>query len=37
MYELKNCYTLDELLLLYGLYRMDKEIEQAMYEEAKNK
>jgi len=27
MYELKNCYTLDEALKLYALYEMDNDIE----------
>ena len=35
MYELKNCYTLDEMLLLYGLYKMEKDIENSISEELK--
>lgn len=27
MYELKNCYTLDEALKLYALYDMAQDIE----------
>lgn len=27
MWELKNCYTLDEALKLYALYKMDNDIE----------
>lgn len=27
MQELKSCYTLDEALKLYALYRMDQDIE----------
>ena len=27
MWELKNCYTLDEALKLYALYQMDNDVE----------
>ena len=27
MWELKNCYTLDEALKLYALYRMEQDVE----------
>lgn len=27
MWELKNCYSLDEALKLYALYEMEKDIE----------
>lgn len=41
MWELKNCYTLDEALKLYALVRMDNDIESARSKEmtanAKNK
>lgn len=37
MWELKNCYTLDEALKLYALYRMDRDIESAHIEEVRNK
>ena len=37
MYELKNCYTLDEALKLYALYRMDQDIERGKTEEANAK
>ena len=33
MYELYEYYTLDEALLLYSLYEMDKDIEAAQAEE----
>lgn len=34
MQELKTCYTLDEALKLYALYRMDTDIENAKLREA---
>ena len=37
MWELKNCYTLDEALKLYALYTMDRDIEAAQAEEVRNK
>ena len=27
MWELKNCYTLDEALKLYALFRMEQDVE----------
>ena len=33
MWELKNCYTLDEALKLYALYRMDQDIAAGRAEE----
>ena len=32
-YELDNCYTLDEALKLYALYRMEQDIQAAESEE----
>lgn len=32
-WELETCYTLDEALKLYALYRMDLDIENARYRE----
>jgi hypothetical protein len=37
MWELKNCYTLDEALKLYALYSMDRDIEAAQAEEMKDR
>jgi len=37
MWELKNCYTLDEALKLYALYRMDNDIESCRNEELKER
>ena len=37
MWELKNCYTLDEALKLYALYKMDRDIEAAQAEEVRNR
>lgn len=36
MWELKSCYTLDEALKLYALYRMENDIEAAHAEEIRN-
>ena len=36
-YELETCYTLDEALKLYALYEMDRDIEQGMAEEMRQK
>ena len=33
MYELKNVYTLDEMLKLYALYEMDNDIQNAKTDE----
>lgn len=33
MYELKNIYTLDEMLKLYAMYEMEKDIEKGRAEE----
>ena len=33
MWELKNCYTLDEALKLYALYRMEKDVEAGRVED----
>lgn len=33
MYELKNVYTLDEMLKLYALYKMGQDIEYAKNKE----
>lgn len=33
MYELKTCYTLDEALKLYALYRMDQDVEAGRIDE----
>ena len=33
MYELKECYTLDEALKLYALYTMNLDIESAVNDE----
>lgn len=35
MYELYEYYTLDEALLLYALYEMDRDIEAAQAEEVR--
>lgn len=32
-FELENCYTLDEALKLYALYRMKKDIESCRHNE----
>jgi hypothetical protein len=37
MLELKTCYTLDEMLKLYALIRMDSDIEAARTKEMENK
>lgn len=37
MVELKTCYTLDEALKLYALYRMDRDIEAAQCEEVRDR
>ena len=37
MYELKNCYTLNEALKLYALYEMGNDIERGRIEDMKNK
>lgn len=34
MSELKSCYTLDEALKLYALYRMDQDVEAGRAEDA---
>jgi len=36
-HELETCYTLDEALKLYALWRMTQDIEAAKAEELKNK
>lgn len=36
-FELDNCYTLDEALKLYALFKMDKDIERGKAEEAEQK
>ena len=36
MYELKTCYTLDEALKLYALWRMTQDIEAAKADEIKS-
>lgn len=36
MWELKNVYTLDEMLKLYALYKMGVDIENAKAEEMAN-
>ena len=36
MEELKTCYTLDEALKIYALWRMTQDIEAAKAEEIKN-
>lgn len=36
MWELKNCYTLDEALKLYALYRMEQDVEAGRVEDAHN-
>lgn len=33
MYELKNCYSLDEALKLYALYEMELDIEKGRADE----
>ena len=33
MWELKNCYTLDEALKLYALYRMEQDVEAGRVED----
>ena len=33
MYEMKEVYTLDEMLKLYALYEMEKDIEKARADE----
>ena len=33
-FELDNCYTLDEALKLYALYRMEQDIERCRMEDA---
>ena len=37
MQELKTCYTLDEALKLYALFRMDNDIEAAQAKELSDK
>jgi acyl-CoA-binding protein len=37
MQELKTCYTLDEALKLYALFRMDSDIEAAHAKEMSDK
>lgn len=37
MYELDTCYTLDEALKLFALYRMDQDIQAAETEELRAK
>jgi hypothetical protein len=34
-YELETCYTLDEALKLFALYRMDQDIQAAGIEESR--
>lgn len=36
-YELETCYTLDEALKLYALYRMDQDIQSGEAEEIKKR
>ena len=36
MWELKNCYTLDEALKLYALYRMEQDVEAGRVEDGKH-
>lgn len=33
MWELKNCYTLDEALKLYALFRMEQDVESGRAED----
>ena len=35
MYELKNWYTLDEMLKLYALFQMEQDIQAGQAEEAR--
>lgn len=37
MWELKTCYTLDDMLKLYALYRMEQDIEAAKVNEIDEK
>lgn len=34
-FELETCYTLDEALKLYALFRMDQDIEKGMTDDAR--
>ncbi len=35
MWELKNCYTLDEALKLHALYRMEQDVEAGRMDDIK--
>lgn len=37
MWELKTCYTLDEALKLYALYRMDQDVEAGRLDDIQKK
>lgn len=37
MYEMSEVYTLDEMLKLYALYRMDMDIQEAKIKEVEKK